>query len=310
LIPRTLFFETKYCCRETIERVGLDYFIDRGKPYEIARYRLVFHGLVVQELSGSLHVVKPGDRVVFTPDTATYCRWHESPLEERDNPVERKYCTRKAETHTGFCNQHRNTPRAYYSLCFESMSLENILRYCWSLDEKMGSRVEYAVYLLAYSSSGFKVGSTRYWRLRDRVAEQPHVIATLLYKFDKALKTREVESTLGKLDELTEVPKRSLHTALNTPIQSTVARLAWIKAKIEKTTGLKTEENEVFRVDPGTDAKLYLTAKTTSIEYLIGKSVEVVDYYAGYLLLSEANTNAYYLIKASSILHRDVLKAV
>jgi len=314
MIPRVFYFDVVFNRRETVERAGLDFFMHRADSQHIAqitRYKLVFHGIVAQEEgSGSNHLIKPGEKILILPDNTSYCRWHEGPLEERDNPVERKYCTRRAETFAGFCNQHRNTPRAYYSMCFESMSIENLIRYCWSLDEKMRDKIVYAVYILAYSINGFKVGSTRFWRVVDRIAEQPHVLATILYKFSSAVKTREVESTLGRLNGLTEVPKRDLHTSLNTPLYSVIWRIIELKAKIEKTVEFKSEDSELFRIDPGVDVNMYLKAKDVKLEKLHNKPLELVDYYSGYLLLSDINTNAYYVVKGSSMLHKDTLKVI
>ena len=311
LIPRVFYFDTKFLSKEYVGKGGLDSFLGSSLAREIIRYKMRFYGIIVQEEgSSSLHLISPGEKIVLMRNGLSYCRWHDGPLEERDNPLDRKYSVRRAETRTGFCNQHRDTLRAYYSMCFESMSIESLLRYCWMLDEKAGDKIEYAVYLLAYGVNGFKVGSTRYWRIVDRIAEQPHVLATILYRFNKAVKTRETESSIGKIEGLTEVPRRTLRVSLNTPVSSVVYKIDRYREKIERVIGVKTIDYTPFRVEPGVDITYYVKAREVKIDDLVDKHLELIDYYSGYLLVSDINTNTYYIVKGNRLLHKNVLKTI
>ncbi len=310
MIPRVFYFETKFLSKEYIGKGGLDVFLGSKYAREIIRYKIRFYGIVAQEEGNTtLHLISPGETIYFLRENTQYCRWHNGPLEGRDDPLERRYCVREASTRTGFCMQHKDSLRAYYSLCFESMGIEG-LRYCWLLDEKIGDRIEYAVYLLSYSVNGLKVGSTRYWRVVDRIAEQPHVLATVLYRFKNAVKTREIESSIGRLNGLTEVPRRTLRESLNTPVSTVVHRMDRIRERIEKVVKIKSEDNIPFRVEPGTDITYYVKAREANIENLLEKPLEIIDYYSGYLLLSEKNTNTYYIVKANKILHKNILKII
>lgn len=310
MIPRIAYFETIFLSKEYLGRKGLDTYFGNKHVNELIRYKIKFNGLIVQEEGNTtLHLIKPGETIYFLRDNRIYCRWHDGPFNEKGVPVKRKYCIREANNRTGYCINHRDSLKAYYSMCFESMSIEN-LRYCWLLDEKIEYKIEYAVYLLLYSSNGLKVGSTRYWRRIERIGEQPHVLAIILYRFNSAVKTREIESKIGRLEGLSEVPRRSLRDSINTPIYPAINKIMYVKEKIEKKIGVNTEDNTPFRIEPEIDISYYVKARETSLEYLFEKPLEIINYYMGYILLSDKNTNNYYIIKINRILHRNMLKII
>jgi hypothetical protein len=312
LIPRLFIIETRFSSRENIRSGGLDLFFSSGGGFGlmIEKYKLIYHGLLVQEEGTTiLHLIPPGDKIVFVKGYEEYCRWHNGPLEKRDNPFEREYCTREATSELGYCNVHRNSLRAIYTKCFGSSGLDS-LRSCWILDEKLKDGVEYVVYMLAYSTNKFKVGSTRMWRLHDRIGEQPHVVATILYRSRSAVKTREIEIKAGRIEGLTEHPRRKLADTISTPIPPTTLRLKRVLEKTARILGLKNPESKFFRVEPAHGVEEFYRANEVKLDNLLGKPLILKDYYAGYMLLEEPNTNTRYLVKGNSILHVNSVKLV
>lgn len=310
LIPRLFYIEVVFSSREYVGYGGLERFLGSSREAEISRYRVKFKGIIVQEEGGSeLHVIGSGDKIVLVGGGKNYCRWHSGDIAEQDNPLRREYCRREAVTALGYCNEHRDSLRAIYSKCFESSGVES-LRNCWILDEKTRGKIEYALYLLAYSSTGIKVGATRYWRILNRIAEQPHVLATVLYKSDSAVKTRELEMRIGRLEGFTEIPHRSLREAIATPISTTIYKIVRQRDKIERVLRIRVLNHEIFRIDPGVDPAIYVKAQETRLENLSDKVLEVIDYYTGYLLLSDTTTNTYYILKTGRILHKNSVKSV
>jgi len=299
-----------FSSRDNVKTTGLNQFFNKIDVKEIVRYKSVFKGIVVQETgSRDLHLVKPGDKIVLLNNQIEYCRHHDTPLNQRDDPLKRNYCVKPADTKHGYCNQHRESMRAYYSLCFESFSIENI-NYCRMLDELSHYSIEYSIYLLSYGVDGFKVGSTRSFRLLERIAEQPHVLATSIYSFNSAVKAREIESKIGRIEGLHEIPRREFKRVLNTPVNSVVYKFDKIKEKIEKSIGLKTLDNPLIRIESTIESTVYLKAVETSVEQVVDRILEVVDFHQGYLLLSDTRSNTYYVIKASKLLNKDVLKTI
>ncbi len=313
MIPRLYFTESRFYSREYVGGGGLDsFFTGSRSTWEITRYKLVFYGVIAQEEgSHTLHLIAPGEKIVFVRDYREYCHWHNGPLDKRDNPLNREYCIREAVTETGYCTMHRNSLRAIYSKCFSSTGLES-LRNCWLLDEKLGDRIEYVVYMLAYSHNRFKVGSTRSWRLYDRIGEQPHIVATILYRSRSAVKARDTEIRAGRLEWLTEMPhKRSVREVLKTPIPPVISRLEKMLLKTRRVLRIGDHEKPlIFRVEPIRETTDYLRAEEKRLDELIGVKLELIDYYAGYLLLGDTSTNQRYLLKANQILHMPILKTL
>lgn len=295
--------------KEYVGGVGLDSFMGKEVGRELYKYKLVFQGIVVQrEGATELSLIPPGDRVVLSKPGRDYCRWHSGSLFAKDNPLDRKYCVKESLGRLGFCSDHAESLRGLYNACFSSEGLESI-RKCWVLDNKIGDQLEYAVYLLAYSGDGFKVGSTRSWRLFERIAEQPHVVATLLYVSRSAYETRSVETRAGKIAGLTERPRRSLYETLSTPLHNTVYRLTNIRDRVRRVLKLNyVGDDIVFRIEPGLSLDYYVKSREVGVSELYDRELEVIDYYDGYLLVSDMYSNNYYVFKANDILHRDALK--
>lgn len=309
LIPRLFYFDTRFYSKEYVRVSGLDMFMGLEMGRELVRYKLVFYGLIAQE-EGShiLHLIVPGEKIMFVENYVEYCRWHNGPLERKDNPLEREYCVREAVSELGYCSKHRNSIRAIYSKCFSTAGLES-LRNCWILDEKYKDKINYTVYLLAYNKDKFKVGTTRTWRLLDRIAEQPHIVATTLYTSNSAVETRNIEIKAGKLEGLTEKPHRKLKETIKTPIPPVLLKLEKTLTKTQRILGIKqTKQPTIFRIEPNTEITEYHKAKETNLKQIIGKQLIIQDYYAGHLLLEETNTNTKYLLKTNQILHKPSIK--
>ncbi len=312
MIPRLYYIEARFSSKEYIGSVGLDAFIggvSGGKAVE--KYKLIYYGVIVQEEgSKNLLLLGPDDEIILLQGYEEYCHWHNGPLWSRDDPLSREYCTRPAAGELGYCSVHRNSLRALYTRCFGSSGLES-LRSCWMLDEKLGERVEYAVYLLAYNHNRFKVGSTRYWRLYERLGEQPHVLATILYRSKSAVKTRDVEIRAGRLEGLTERPRRSLREVVIIPPAQVINRLEKTLAKTRRLLGLKDDSEPRFiRVEPASGFEKYYRVPEKKLGELVGKHLYIRDYYAGYLLLEEVNTSQKYLLKGNNLLHVNSIKLV
>ncbi len=312
MIPRLFVIESRFYSREKVRSGGLDAYISQGfgLGFMIEKYKLVYHGLIVQEEgTTTLHLVAPGDKVVFMRGYEEYCRWHNGPLESRDNPFEREYCIREASGELGYCNVHRNSLRAIYTRCFSSSGIES-LKYCRILDEKIRGRIEYVVYMLAYTMNKFKVGSTRMWRLYDRIGEQPHVIATILNRSNSAFETRELEIKAGRLEGLTEHPRRKLSESITAPIPPTLLRLRRVLEKTSRRLGVKLGDIRFFRVEPARGVEYFYRAREARIDDILGRPLHLIDYYAGYMLIEEPNTNTRYVVRGNAILHTNSLKLV
>lgn len=311
MIPRLYLIETRFYSKEYIRSSGIDAFLGNTLGETIEKYKLVFYGMVVQdEATGELQLIGPDEKIVLVKAYEEYCHWHDGPLGERDDPLQRTYCLSPAATELGYCGRHKTSIRAIYSKCFSSAGLES-LRSCWMLDEKLGESIEYAVYLLAYGHNRYKVGSTRKWRIHDRVAEQPHVAATILYESRSAVKTRDVEIRAGRLSGLSERPRRRLVDVISSPLAQAVVGLAKTVEKTRRALGITGEyEAHIFRVEPANGYESLIRVKEAGFHELIGRPLIIRDYYAGFLILEEPSSSTRYALKGTQLLHINCLRTV
>ncbi len=310
-IPRLFYIETRFYSRRTLASTGLDAFLGLSSGLEevIEEYKTVFHGVIVQDpVSEELELIKPGEKIVFKKCFYDYCRWHNGSLIERDNPLLRTYCLKKPYSGLGYCREHHNSIRAIYSQCFTSSGLKS-LNSCRILDNRLGDIVSYSIYILDYGH-GLKVGSTRSWRLYDRVAEQPHVVAIEFVRYKSAFQTRDLELRIGGEEGFTERPKkRSLRDIVACPPRASYKRLYDAVKKLSRRLGIELSEPRFFRILPGTDIAWYARAREVDASSIYGKRLELIDYWAGYLLLSEGDTG-YIIVKTRELLHCDSLGVV
>ena len=310
LIPRLFYVEAKFCSRENIGYGGLEVFLQVPKEEDyITTYKLLFYGIIVHDTSSDeLFLVAPGDYIVLGRGYKQLCRWHSGTLLKRDDPLKRRYCTKGVYSGLGYCREHNDSLRAIYDRCFSAGGLQS-LGACKRLDIAIKNRLTYVVYLLDYGI-GLKVGSTRSWRLYERIGEQPHVAAVKLYEETSALRIRELEVELGRKPGLTERPKkRGLKEIIYYPPRKSYKRLLDTSRKIIKEIRSNTEIN-LFRVLPEIELTTYSRAENTVLERITDRKLEVINCWAGYLLLSEPNTDKYYVIKGRELLHRNSIEAI
>ncbi len=174
-----------------------------GDVYEVEEYSVEFLGLLLQDPpSADVYLYRGAFTLPGPGGFEQYCRWHNGPLAERDDPEKRLYCPEVAPQ--GYCRRHRRSLRALYDECMSRSGLRS-LEACKALDER--EKLEYTVYLLVAGGS-VKVGATRSWRLLDRLAEQPHDAATVLATVEGAYQARRLELEAARRGLASERPSR------------------------------------------------------------------------------------------------------
>ena len=253
--------------------------------------------LLVQPPSGlEVAPIPPGGVVAIAePPHTSYCRWHSGPIERPDNPLERIYCNLPA---SDYCRQHKKTPRALYERCV-TLRGEKGLAYCSMLDKSL--KAEYAVYLTDYGGHRPKVGMTRSFRVLDRIAEQPHITATILATLDSAVEARKLETSISSSGLAVE--SRSRRPPAARGIGESAARLASWAEEIAKRFGLDWN-GRLLRIAPPQDISSYRdTRKPPTSTPLLFKG-----YWGGYLLLSPTRGKGGYRINFRRLQHADTLK--
>lgn len=310
MIPRAVYIETVFSSRERIESHGLEIYTGLSTSSMVENYRIIFYGLLVQEEGfPNVYLLSPSEYIVFKKPRVEFCRWHSGSLNIEDDPLKREYCIEKKYTALGYCRLHSDSIRALYSYCFESRSLDGLTG-CEQLDRLLKGSVEFLVYMLAYSSDGFKVGSTRKWRLIRRLAEQPHIVASTLYVSSSASEARRIEAKAGSLDWLTEVPHRDIRRTLSTPIKAVLNKFIKLRERTLRILGLNETDTSIVRVEPASNLEVFQRAKNVDLYELIDKKLEIYDYGYGYLLLSNVSSNEYFILKFPDVMNKDCLRTV
>ncbi|GEM_PF-727857 len=312
MIPRLIYIQTKFYSKTHVKKAGLDSFFNKDtEPIEILRYKVFLNGIILQETgTTNLHIAGVNDKIIISRGFNEYCHWHNGPLDRRDNPLERTYCIKQPVSELGFCREHLHSDRAIYIRCFGTAGLES-MRNCIVLDKKYGEKIEYVVYLLSYGQDSVKVGTTRSFRVYERIAEQPHVVATLLTRTKSAYRARDIEVRAGKLPWLTERPRRSIKNVISKPVQPALYRLKSFREKTLRALNISIEQEPIyFQVVPVDDMSYYMKAKETRLQDMDGKELEILGFWGGYLLVSETSTNNYYLIRSKELLHKDTVKII
>jgi len=252
-----------------------------------SRVRVRLHVLRVERL-GLLVQHPPSNSVrvyweatlAFDSSDGTLCRYHEGP---RGEPWRHWYCSRPAVTRDGYCSLHRNSWKALYERCAQGVDAACIQA------ARMVSGEKFSVYILYYGGSRVKVGLTQDWRLLWRIAEQPHVAAARIYTGD-LLTAREMERRLGRHRLATEGAKVRVQQRLRDSIAvlgrlvetGEYARAAQALASALSLLGLEGEY-EAYTILPRSVEWLLTARHADSIERLRGRSVRVLDYWAGLL---------------------------
>ncbi|MGC9209787.1 MAG: hypothetical protein ACP5FT_00725 [Acidilobus sp.] len=222
----------------------------------------------------------------------SYCQWHDGPLDEADDPTKRLYCVVQAE---GFCSKHRRSERAVYTICLDSRSQE-ALEACKKIDQSVKS--EYVVYMLDFGGDKPKVGTTRKFRLLERIAEQPHLLATVLLETDSLYQARRAEISLSRQGLAVESWRH--RWVLGLDLYFSALRLSEHAEKAAKALGVSWS-GEMFTV--GSD----VPQKPVIVEpgLLEGKEINVLGAWGGFLLLE--GPRGPMALKYSSLLHKDSL---
>ncbi len=258
--------------------------LGREETRRITLYRVYLEGLIVQDPSMlDVELYKGPVRVAPGP-WREYCRWHSGPLDERDRPWERIYCNVEVRGGPGFCRQHRRSERALYDACASLRGGEG-LEACRLLDRAV--KAEHVVYLLDYGGVKPKAGMTRAWRVVDRVAEQPHVAATVLAVYDSAYEARRAEVTLSKLGLASEHgPRGRKRWEPPKALGPEVQRLERAAEEAAKALGVEWD-GRVFRVEPPWQPGSW--PAYTEPERLAGVELELAGFWGGLLALRSGN---------------------
>jgi len=269
------------------------HFIGGVEEIRVERYLVELKGLIVQrpEIPDAYRLQDPTITIAPQP-WKEYCHWHSGPLDEKDDPATRIYCTVAAE---GFCRQHKRSLRALYEYCM-SLRGNKALGACKLVDKEV--RTEYAVYLTDGGSNKPKVGVTRAFRVYERIAEQWHNAATILTTVDSAYKARRIEMEISKSGIATEVQARKRQPGL----AASLRMLASAAEEAARLIGVEWD-GRLFRVVPRSLVAMR-SMREVRPEALVGVPLELRDYWAGYLL-AEDRTGRPVILRAKRLVHRD-----
>ncbi len=223
----------------------------------------------------------------------SYCQWHNGPLDETDDPLKRLYCPVAAE---GFCPKHRRSERALYTLCLDSRS-EKALEACKYIDSLV--KGEYAVYMVDYGGDKPKVGTTRRFRLLERIAEQPHTLATVIMETGSLLEARRAEINISRSGIAVESWRHKLLMPQDHYFAS--FRLSEAASRASKLLGVQWDE-KIFAIT----SEQFTTARprVIDVEKLTGAELLPVASWGGFLMFKD-KTGQSLAVKASQLMHRN-----
>ncbi len=275
---------------------GLAGYLGAGGETTIEVYKVSLHGVIATPV-GFIEPVQLKDSIYIAGGPwRSYCRWHDGPLDRRDNPLERAYCPMEAD---GFCGRHKRSERALYDACMSGSGWRSI-EACKKLDKTVST--EYAVYMLDYGGQKPKVGVTRLFRFRDRIAEQPHMVATLLAVTDSALQARRIEIALRESGIAVERPRRRAHAMIGNPAAA-ASRLSSAAEKAARFIGVDWR-GTLFRVEPPDTLE---NARTVDPRILAGARLGLAGYWGGMLILE--SPKGLVAVGEKELIHRDSLLA-
>ncbi|MCI4461424.1 MAG: DUF2797 domain-containing protein [Thermogladius sp.] len=310
MILRLVYFEPKPLSTIEIPLRDLHSFLSASgaeNKVVLEEFRVGFKGLVLQPVgSEGVTLVERGGKVRLREPGLKYCLWHSGSLSERDNPLERRYCTQPAQSSQGFCPRHIKTPRAIYTLCFTTGG-EGSLEYCKMLDSTLGGEGGYVVYIVAFRGR-VKVGSTRYWRFNERLAEQPHSLGSIVFETNSSYQARSMELKIGRIEGFAEHLKADFKDLVNPPIVQDANTLL-INAKKLRRAGFDLKPIEPRRIVPD-EKEVFKNAVERRVSDVIDVTLELVGYYSGYILLYNPGQAVYVAVKASQLLQTDSVTVV
>jgi len=260
-----------------------------SESYEVIVYGVELDSLIVQYPTG-LEVSRYKGLFKLAPKPwRDYCKWHSGPLDTRDKPWERIYCNIPVAG-AGYCRQHRRSERYLYDICM-GLHGDKALEACKRIDKLV--RTEYAVYLIDFGAPKPKVGVTRLFRLRERIAEQEHLVATLLAVYDTAYQARLAEMKLSRVGLAIE--HKRLHT-IRGGLPSSLSRLYSYAEKAAKILGQAWDGRVFLIAGRRVDA---LAAPET-----IDEPMEPIGYWGGYVYV-KIPSGEVLALSERRLLHRD-----
>jgi len=273
----------------SVERKGLF----GEESWRITEYIVALDSLIVQRPEGPDAYRYEGQSITIAPQPhRQFCRWHNGPLWEKDEPWKRLYCVVESDS---YCRQHKRSLRALYELCLSSNS-EKTLPVCKKIDEV--GRTSYTVYLTDAGAGRVKVGVTRSFRLLERLAEQAHNVATPLYTTDSVYEARRIELTISKKKLASQVKARR---PVRVPLAEAASRLSSTAERIARELGISWEGRLIRVVSPVSNYIFH--SKPAKASALEGATVGITGYWGGYIV-AESN-GIVYVVNTRELMHRD-----
>lgn len=257
--------------------------------YRVREYTVSLVGLLLQDPPSADVYLYGGAFTLPEEGFEAYCRWHNGPLAERDDPEKRLYCPELAPQ--GYCRRHKRSLRALYEECM-SRSGRRSLEACRTLDER--EKLEYTVYLMV-AGGPVKVGVTRSWRLLDRLAEQPHDAATPLAVVEGAYAARRLELEAARRGLARERPSRRVR-AKRLPPGLAAALLEAAAERASRELGVEWS-GEILRVKPPD-----LLPQEVRPERLRGAALRPRGYWGGLLVVEHRGGLA--ALNTRDLMHR------
>ena len=165
---------------------------------------------------------------------------------------------------------------------------------CRRLDREL--RMPYALYILSYGGNVVKVGLTRRFRVYDRIAEQPHIVATRFMEFTSAYEARSMEQVIGSSEYASERRLRGGKESL----QEALSQLLAIVDKLSVKFGVN-HEHRFFRVIPKEEVTGF-KIRIADLGELNGLEMELYSYMYGNIVFKA--DSRYYLVRSKDIMHR------
>ncbi len=273
MVERTILrLVKKDIVKEGIEKIeaGRGTLLDEG-TFSIKSYELRVEYLLLQEM-GYSEVYEYSGEVTFSyRPWNKYCKWHNGPIEEADDPRKRLYCPVAAD---GFCRKHKSSERALYDFCL-SYRGEKALEACREVDKRV--KGEYIVYLLDHGEKKPKVGTTRKFRLVERIAEQPHIVAAGVYVTDSIYRARLMEINIAKTGLASELWR---HKWISADLYASIIRFRRSLEAIKKELGL-SNDIQMFRV------KKPISTTPLKEERVEGEEFSIMNSWGGYVMLKK-----------------------
>ncbi len=303
LITRLVFKNIVELGVQSLRSKDILSFMGSRKSYNVKEYMIKLEGLIVQEPSGELLLVEPGT-VIRLVEGQEYCKWHNGPLNRRDNPLERKYCINPSRSLLGYCLKHLRSDRALYDRCVSGMGTE-ALEACRLIDKKYHD-LEHVVYLIVLPTGKVKVGITRKFRIYERIAEQQHLLATQLAITKSVFEARRIELKIASMAKISDKGLRGLVRKTSTTMEQAYNLLENMINNIRNKLYSKISPGNIhdlfFRIIP---SRYLVQAK--ELKTLNGSKEFILrDYWGGYLFLEDSNGEIY-AIKTTRILHKKSL---